>query len=128
MTAKRPSTAKRPPAPRRPLAGDGDADGFEVLVVTQRDDVVVSVRGEVDLAAAPRLWDAVDEAIRTAPPRLVIDLHDATFVDSAGLTVFIRAFKRLRHDGGELILRSPRTNTRKVLNITGLDTVITIES
>jgi anti-sigma B factor antagonist len=135
MTASRPSTAEPPtsgvpsPAPLRPLPAPEEADRFEVLVVTQDDGaVVVSVQGEIDVANAPRLWDALDEAIRTTTPRLVIDLHDTVFVDSAALTVFVRAFKRLRHQGAELVLHSPRANARKVLNITGLDGVFTIEN
>jgi anti-sigma B factor antagonist len=102
---------------------------FEVLVAAQDGDgLVVSVRGEIDVASAPLLWKAVDEAIQTTTRQLVIDLHETAFVDSTALSVFVRAFKRLRHQGADLILRSPRANALKVLNITGLDTVFTIES
>jgi anti-anti-sigma factor len=57
----------------------------------------------------------------------VIDLCNTAFVDSTALGIFVRAFKRLRSRGVELVLRSPRTNVRKVLHISGLDTVINIE-
>jgi anti-sigma B factor antagonist len=100
-----------------------------VLVVAQEGDgVLVSVLGEIDFASAPQLWKAVDEAIEASTRRLVIDLHATAFVDSTALTIFVRAFKRLRHQGADLILRSPRQNALKVLNITGLDKVFTIES
>lgn len=111
-----------------PAAGE-NPDDFDVLVVTQDDGVVVAtVRGEIDVGNAPRLWDALDEAIGPATSRLVIDLGETAFVDSAALSVFVRAFKRLRHQGAGLVLRSPRANARKVLNITGLDRVFTIEN
>jgi anti-sigma B factor antagonist len=58
--------------------------------------------------------------------RLVVDLADTEFIDSTGLGVLIRALKRLRHRGGDLVLRSPRPNARKVLKITSLDRVIKI--
>ena len=121
-------SVNRRPTPLRPLSADEVADHFELLVVTQQDDVVVSVRGEIDVGTAPLLWDALEEAIRTAPPRVVIDLNDTAFVDSAALTIFARAFKRLRHQGAELVLRSPRANARKVLQISGLDQLLTIET
>jgi anti-sigma B factor antagonist len=58
--------------------------------------------------------------------RLVVDLGGTEFIDSTGLGVLVRALKRLRHHGGELVVRSPRPNARKVLAITCLDRVMTI--
>ena len=132
MTATRPSTAASPisgersPGPLRPLQESGET--FGVLVVSQDGDgVLICVQGEIDVASAPLLWKAVDEAIDTTTRRLVIDLHDTVFVDSTALSIFVRAFKRLRHQGADLVLRSPRANALKVLSVTGLDTVFTIE-
>ncbi len=90
-------------------------------------EVVISVRGELDLQTCPLLWDRLAEAIPLTKKRLVVDLHDASFIDSTGLAVFVRAFKRLRHAGSDLVLRSPNKSARKVLHITGLDRVMTIE-
>lgn len=59
--------------------------------------------------------------------RLVLDLRDTEFIDSTGLALFVRALKRLRHGGGDLILRAPRPNTRMILKLTSLDRVMTIE-
>jgi anti-sigma B factor antagonist len=101
--------------------------GFGVRVVSLDGPVVVSVRGEIDIASAPVLWERLAEAIPTAQERLVVDLTDTTFMDSMGLSVLVRAFKRLRHGGADLVLRSPNGSVRRVLNITRLDTVITIE-
>jgi anti-sigma B factor antagonist len=121
MTAE-PSSPEALPGP------EVSADDFDVLVIKHDDAVVVSVRGEIDVATAPRLGTVLAEAIPEAKQRLVIDLHDTTFIDSTALTVFVRAFKQLRRHGAELVLRAPRKNARTVLNVTGLDKVITIES
>ena len=117
MTTKR-ASAQAPPAP----------EPFEVLVVRFDHEVVVSVTGEIDVATAPLLSKALAEAGPGTTRRLVIDLHATPFVDSSGLNVFVRAVKRLRHEGAELVLRSPRDNARKVLSVTGLDQVIPIEA
>ena len=90
-------------------------------------EVVVTMLGEVDMASGPLLWRCLAEAIPDAARRLVIDLSGTTFIDSTGLAVFIRAREHLRHRGVELILRNPRSSARKLLSITGLDTVITIQ-
>jgi anti-sigma B factor antagonist len=100
--------------------------GMEVSDVD--GEVVISVRGELDLQTCPLLWNRLAEAIPLTQERLIVDLRNATFIDSTGLAVFVRAFKRLRHAGSDLVLRSPNKSARKVLHITGLDRVMTIES
>lgn len=105
-----------------------DSDGFDVHVQDGvAGDVTVVVQGDIDLATAPVLWVHLAEAIPHAERRLVIDLRSCPFLDSSGLAVFVRAFKRLRHAGAELVLRSPASSPRKALRITGLDAVMTIE-
>ena len=89
-------------------------------------EVIVAVRGEIDVASAPGLWDQLAEAIPDTQ-RLVLDLSETQFIDSTALSIIVRALRRLRHGGGDLIIRSPRPNARKVFNITGLDRVLTIE-
>lgn len=103
-----------------------DSD-FDVAVVSADSQVVVAVRGQVDLATAPLLWRCLEELIPTTKDRLVLDLPDTTFIDSSALVVFVRAFKRLRHAGADLVLRSPSRTARTVFSITGLDKVMTIE-
>ena len=88
-------------------------------------EVVVAVRGEIDIVTAPALWESFVDVLPDTK-RLVVDLAGTEFIDSTGLGVLVRALKRLRHHGGDLVLRSPRANARKVLSITGLDRVITI--
>lgn len=95
-------------------------------MVRADEEVIVAVRGEIDIASAPGLWDQLVEVIPDTE-RLVLDLGETEFIDSTALNVIVRALKRLRHGGGDLIIRSPRANARKVLKITGLDRVLTIE-
>lgn len=95
-------------------------------MVRSGGEVVVCVRGEIDVASGPSLWDHLADAIPETN-RLVLDLHDTEFIDSTALNILVRALKRLRHGGGDLIIRSPRANARKVFNMTGLDRVLTIE-
>jgi anti-sigma B factor antagonist len=88
---------------------------------------VVLVRGDIDIVSAPVLSERLAE-IFPDTKRLVLDLKDTEFIDSAGLSIFVRALRRMRYGGGgELILRSLRPKAREILNITGLDKVITIE-
>jgi anti-sigma B factor antagonist len=106
--------------------GRVDPELFSTEVTRADGEVVVAVRGEIDLVTAPALWESLVDVIPDTK-RLVLDLSQTDFIDSTGLSVFVRALKRLRHGGGDLVLRAPRPNARKVLSITCLDRVMTIE-
>jgi anti-sigma B factor antagonist len=66
---------------------------------------VVSVAGELDLATAPRLRDAlVLAAIDHPGQRIAVDLDGVTMLDSAGLGVLVGALRRLTASGGDLVV------------------------
>jgi anti-sigma B factor antagonist len=88
--------------------------------------VQVSVSGEVDLYTAPALKAALREAIDEGGRRVLVDLSDATFIDSTTLGVLIGAVKRLRPDGGELAIACHDPNIRKIFSITLLDRIFEI--
>jgi anti-sigma B factor antagonist len=111
-----------PPGPAGPPAG---LESFGVAVTKADGEAVIAVRGEIDLGTAPLLWEAILDVLPDTK-RLVVDLGHTDFIDSTGLGVLVRALKRLRHHGGDLVLRAPKANARKTLAITGLDRVITI--
>lgn len=90
-------------------------------------EVVISASGEVDMASAPLLWDRLSAAIPEVKARLVVDLSQTTFIDSSALAVFVRAQKRLRPAGADLVLRAPNKAAQTILSITGLDQVLTVE-
>ena len=89
---------------------------------------VVRVQGEVDLYTAPQLWAALDAAIAGAPHELVIDLSDVTFLDSSGLSVLVRAHKRLAPFAGTVIVRGAAEQVSMALEVTKLNTVLTVET
>jgi len=75
----------------------------------------VSVAGEIDLSNAPELKDSV-----------LVDLSDATFIDSTTLGVLMGAVKRVRPGGGELAIVCHDQNIRKIFEITLLDRIFNI--
>ena len=91
------------------------------------DDGVVVATGEIDLATAPDLERAAMQLVEGATEKVVIDLSNVTFMDSAGLNVFVRLHKRLSPAGRDLILRSAPAPVRRVLEIGGVPTFATLE-
>ena len=63
---------------------------------TSRDGVdVLSVEGEIDVATAPRLIAALNDAVAEAVRSVIIDLTSVGFMDSTGLALLINAHRRL---------------------------------
>jgi anti-sigma B factor antagonist len=83
------------------------------------------LRGDLDLATAPELREALVEVIGDGE-RIVIDMEAVDFLDSAGLGILVGGLKRARTHGGELELVCSHSAVLKPIEITGLDRVFTI--
>lgn len=89
---------------------------FEVVDV---DDVhIVSLHGQLDLANAGQVRDAV---IRVAGSTVVVDLTDLRFLDSSGIAALLSARKQILQSGNGFELRGASGIVRRVLEVTGLE-------
>ena len=87
----------------------------------------MSVAGEIDLDTAPRLHGELVTALAgDQPVRLVIDMSGVEFCDSTGMNVLLAAHRRAHEQGGDLELAAPRPGVRKILQVTGLESVFTV--
>lgn len=89
---------------------------------------VVAASGEVDLYTAPELERALAGPLAEGATQLVVDLSEATFVDSTALHVFLGAARQLDREAGELIVVVPDPNIRKVFEITGVGRFFSVVS
>ena len=98
---------------------------FSVICEAAPDSTtVVRPVGELDLATAPKLRDAL---AATLGGNLVVELSGLSFIDASGLSVLIAAHNRAIANGHQMTLRAPRPQAMAALQLTGLDTVLTIE-
>jgi len=68
------------------------------------------------------LAELVDQGIY----HLVVDLEQVSFLDSSGIGVLMGVQRRLREHGGSLRLAAPSARVRRVLELTGVTTVLPI--
>jgi anti-anti-sigma factor len=81
--------------------------------------VVLALRGEVDVLTAPE-FDAFFEAtIGRGHRTVMLDLVGLRFMDASGLTVIAHHADRLEALGGTLTIRTPAALIRQMLDITG---------
>jgi anti-sigma B factor antagonist len=87
---------------------------------------VIAVSGEADLFAAPELKQRLVAVADGGSTQIVIDLSDATLLDSTALGVLIGAAKRLRALDGELAIVNSDEMIARTFEITGCDQIFAI--
>lgn len=88
----------------------------------------VVITGELDMYTAPRLRQEIVGLMSMGARQVTVDLAGVDFVDSTALGILVGGLKRLRQSHGDLMLRSPRPGTRRVLEMTGLTRIFTIRT
>jgi anti-anti-sigma factor len=82
-------------------------DGYELL----------SVEGELDIATAPRMIAAINEAVADMAAPLVVDLSDVVFMDSTGLALLMNARRRVVRLGQGFAIVCPGGPISRVFEI-----------
>lgn len=109
--------------------GHTDGDGLRkhpvLSVDTVGDACVVRLGGELDLYNAAQVRSALADACAQGPERIVVDLGEVDFIDSTALGVLIETRTKLDNRDG-LLLAAPGLETRRALEISGLDRLFTV--
>jgi anti-anti-sigma factor len=85
--------------------------------------IVMTLSGELDIASAPSLEHALQDAVGSGPGRVIIDLGGVSFMDSTGLRALLLARESAGGDGHELVLRPGPRQVQRVFELSGtLDT------
>jgi anti-sigma B factor antagonist len=88
---------------------------------TSQDGVdVLFVEGEIDVASAPRLIGALNDAVAEAARSVIIDLTSVGFMDSTGLALLINAHRRLAVRRKGFAVVCPVGPLRRVFEITDM--------
>jgi anti-sigma B factor antagonist len=85
---------------------------------------VVRPIGEIDRHTVAVLRDHLAAVIRTR--RLVLDLCDVAFIDSAGLGAVASAIRTVRDNDGDVVVARPRAAVDRVLHTIGLDRFVAV--
>lgn len=134
-----------PDAASRSRATDGGAvTGLRVATEPDAAALRVTVAGEIDIATADQLREAVQAALaqlttqepargvggaHTTPPRTVyVDLDAVSFLDAVGVGVLVECAHAARQAGGQLSVRNPRGIVARVLAVTGAGGMLRVDA
>lgn len=100
------------------------------LKITQAEGpdgwLVIITEGEIDLATAPRVDAAFDDAIENGAERIAIDLRTVSFMDSTGLRSVITAHRRLEMASGRFAVVADDGPARRLLEVAGVMAVLSV--
>jgi anti-sigma B factor antagonist len=82
---------------------------------------VIRVRGELDLASAPALADALKQSAGEGTLPVILDLAGVTFIDSSALRALVLAGRELSDNGRKLQIGPRSEMVARVLSMTSLD-------
>lgn len=95
-------------------------DQLQIEVRRDKDHVVLTLRGELDLASAPILQTAIEGSEISSASALVLDLQELKFIDSTGLRVLLTAHESSQGRGQEFAVTSGSQQVQRLLSITGV--------
>jgi anti-sigma B factor antagonist len=105
---------------RSPISSQGATgpDPFSVERTEGDGTVVLALKGELDLATVSQFVEAAADV----PPgaKLVIDLTDLEFMDSAGLRALMNLDLRARREGWEISLTRPQRAVMRLLDLSNV--------
>ena len=91
--------------------------------------LTVNMTGEVDHHHARTIMTEREQAVGAALPRqLILDLSGVTFMDSSGIAVLLRAYRRASEIGAAVRVTGVPEQAWKVLKTAGLERLMTFES
>ncbi|SRR6266542_2427059 len=100
---------------------------MEITERTVDDVTVLAVKGRIILEVDVHpLRTAVDRLVEQGRLKLVLDLQEATYIDSAGVGVLVAKYVSVHRRGGTIKLLHLGPRVRRVLEITKLTGVFEI--
>ena len=97
--------------------------------VLQLEDgiVVVALKGRLTLGTRLSLAEAqINSALKEGATKLILDLEEVDYADSAGLGVLLHAAGIMRSRPGKLVLAAPNETLHKLFELTNTTQLLTI--
>jgi len=95
----------------------GGAEELAILIERSCGYLTVYVRGELDIASAPKLIQAITDEIGTCISECVLDFRGVTFIDSEAIKLLIILRRRLLETGTSLAIVNTRQPVTRILSL-----------
>ena len=99
---------------------------METRLARRRSSVALAVSGRLDMTSAGELEEELLGLIERGERRIALDFSGLDYLSSAGLRSILVAAKRLRDDGGSLVVVGLTGPVREVFEMAGLAGVLPV--
>jgi anti-sigma B factor antagonist len=103
------------------MATTDELAGLEVQLRPDRNRVIVEVGGELDLASAGTLQEALDNLLEVGWQSIVLDLRALSFIDSTGLSLLLETDRACGRAGAAFAIVDGSPVVARLLELTGLE-------
>ncbi len=93
---------------------------MEINLRTNETVTILDLKGNLIMGAEDELINVINQAVTDGQTHLLVNMAEVPFIDSSGIGGLIKAFSRVKGEGGKLKLLNPTHNARQLLSITGL--------
>jgi anti-sigma B factor antagonist len=88
---------------------------------------ILDLKGNLTIGSGEEeLSGMIAQLLSDGRRHMLLNLADVPVIDSSGIGGLIKTFTRVKNSGGKLKLLNPSRNTRQLLSITGLLSVLEI--
>jgi stage II sporulation protein AA (anti-sigma F factor antagonist) len=88
--------------------------------------LLARLSGEIDLAVTDAIRSAMDAELEGSRIKnIIINLSAVAFIDSTGLGVLLGRYRKIARSGGKMFLVAASPQVRRILEISGLLTIMT---
>ncbi|MBI4512068.1 MAG: STAS domain-containing protein [Deltaproteobacteria bacterium] len=87
-------------------------------------ETTLHIKGTLDALTAPGLRPALDELVSEGCPRVVVDLSELRLIDSSGVGAIVSLYKRIRANGGAVVVTGLRDQPLAIFRLLRLDRVL----
>ena len=90
------------------------------------DYAILTLKGEFDTFYCPRFQEEVEALLEQGINHVILNMRLVKFVNSTALGAIIKAHKRAKAEGGELVVSRPSSFVQKVVSSLGIDQLVTL--
>ncbi|MEY2437936.1 MAG: anti-sigma factor antagonist [Acidimicrobiaceae bacterium] len=102
--------------------GETSAVGLDVVSLEIGEhEVRLLLSGEVDLATAGLVVQAVEAAAANGATSVELDLSEVPFIDSSGIAAIVRSHRALQAVDGRLTIGSKSPPVARVIELSGVE-------
>jgi stage II sporulation protein AA (anti-sigma F factor antagonist) len=93
----------------------------------ENGELTVYLDGELDHHSAKKAVAFIEEKIDTHLPReIVLDMKDLSFMDSSGIALVLKTYRRMKEIGGKVRVENVSKQPRRVLDASGVERIVKV--